>query len=224
MKLVYGERELVIEFCENRVEVLIIEHPEYLTEFLHCLYEPEIMHEKQLILSEGEKILSLEKNADIVWNPFAVDLNTKKILGRLYHELQGISLEEQYEEIGKVNQTIVNYLDRLSMKVPYPISFDTELNVLDLYKMYGVRLETGAESLLEKLTEYLKIVSSLCRTSLVVFVNLKNYLNEIQLKELYQTAFYYKIKILMIEAHQNPKLEAECCNLIDKDLCFIHYE
>ena len=224
MKLVYGERELVIEFCENKAEVLIIENQNYLTEFLGCLYLPENTSEKNLILSDGEKSLSLEKHAEIIWNPFFVDLNNKKILGKLYHELKEISLEEQYEEIGKMNQVIVKYLDHLSMKTPYPICFDTELEVIDLYKIYGIQFENRGLSLLEKVTEYLKIMASLGGVHLVIFLNLKDYFAENQIKELYKIAFYYKINLLLVEAHQNPKLESERCHLLDKDLCLIHYE
>ena len=35
--------------------------------------------------------------------------------------------------------------------------------------------------------------------------------------------FYYKINLLLVEAHQGKNLECEKNQLIDEDMCFIHY-
>lgn len=223
MKIVYGERELILEFRENEIQVITIENKEYFSDFLQNLYNQSLGMEGKMIISEGEKTLPLSKCAEIIWNPFSVDINNKKILGKLYHELKDISSEEQYREICELNSEIVRYLDELSLKVSYPIQFQLEMDVLDLYKMYGVQLEREGQSMFETLLEYLKIMASLCGMHLIIFVNVKNYLSEIQLQELYKTAFYYKINLLLIEAHQSECLEGENNQLIDKDLCFIHY-
>ena len=75
MKFIYGERELTLEFRENEVQVITIENREYFSAFLQNLYNQSQGSEGDIILSEGEKILSLNKVADIVWNPFSVDIN-----------------------------------------------------------------------------------------------------------------------------------------------------
>ncbi len=223
MKIVYGEREFILEFRENEVQVVTIENKEYFSEFLQNLYNQSQGMEGKIILSEGEKTLPLSKYAEIIWNPFSVDINNKKILGKLYHELKDISSEEQYREICELNSEIVRYLDELSLKVSYPIQFQLEMDVLDLYKMYGVQLEKEGQNIFEILLEYMKIVEFLCGIHLIIFVNVKNYLSEMQLQELYKTAFYYKINLLLIEAHQSKCLKSENNQLIDKDLCFINY-
>ena len=223
MKIVYGERELILEFRENEIQVITIENKEYFSDFLQNLYNQSRGMEGKIIISEGEKILSLSKCAEVIWNPFSIDINNKKILGKLYHELNDISSEEQYREICELNSEIVRYLDELCLKVSYPIQFQLEMDVLDLYKMYGVQLEKEGKSMFETLLEYMKIMASLCEMHLIIFVNAKNYFSEIQLQELYKTAFYCKINLLLIEACQSKCLEGENNQLIDKDLCFIHY-
>ena len=35
--------------------------------------------------------------------------------------------------------------------------------------------------------------------------------------------FYYKMNLLLVEAHQGKNLECEKNQLIDEDMCFIHY-
>lgn len=78
MKLIYGERELVMEFRENQVQVAVVENQEYFSILLENLYRQSIGGEGKFIFSEGDKILSLEKQAEIIWNPFSIDMNNKK--------------------------------------------------------------------------------------------------------------------------------------------------
>ena len=223
MKFIYGERELTLEFRENEVQVITIENREYFSTFLQNLYNQSQGSDGNIILSEGEKILSLNKVAEIVWNPFSVDINNKKILSKLFQELKTVSMEDQYAEICELNTKVVHYLDDLNLKIPYPIQFRLELDVLDLYKIYGVKLDTEEIDMFERLLEYVKVLKSLCGVGLLVFVNVKNYLSEMQIKELYKTAFYYKMNLLLVEAHQGKVLECEKNQLIDEDMCFIHY-
>lgn len=174
-------------------------------------------------MSEKEKVISLEKNVEIIWNPFSVDINNKKILGKLYHELEEISLEDNYDEINELNIKVIQYLDHINMKVPYPIQFQVDLNLLELFKMYGVKVETEGNSVFGNIIEYMKILSTLCSVHIIFFINLKNYLSRDQLNELYKNAFYYKIDLLLIEAHQGKPLNYEKNQLIDEDLCLISY-
>ena len=107
MKFIYGEREIVLDFHENEIQVVTIENREYLSAFLQNLYNQSQGIEGNIILSEGEKILPLSKAAEIVWNPFSIDINNKKILGKLFQELKNISIEDQYTEICELNSKIV---------------------------------------------------------------------------------------------------------------------
>lgn len=223
MKFIYGERELNLEFRENEVQVVTIENREYFSAFLQDLYNQSQGIGGKIILSEGEKMLSLNKVVEIVWNPFSVDINNRKILSKLFQELKTISIEEQYTEICELNSKVINYLDELNLKIPYPIQFHLDLDVLDLYKVYGVQLDIEGMDMFERLLQYVKVLKSLCGIQLLVFVNLKNYLSEKQIKELYKTAFYYKMNLLLVEAHQGKKFECEKNQLIDEDMCFIHY-
>lgn len=223
MKFIYGEWELNLEFRENEVQVVTIENREYFSAFLQNLYNQSQGIDGKIILSEGEKVLSLNKVVEIIWNPFSVDINNRKILSKLFQELKTISIEEQYTEICELNSKVINYLDDLNLKIPYPIQFHLDLDILDLYKVYGVQLDTEGIDMFERLLQYIKVLKTLCGIRLLVFINMKNYLSEKQIKELYKTAFYYKMNLLLVEAHQGKNLECEKNQLIDEDMCFIHY-
>ena len=80
-------------------------------------------------------------------------------------------------------------------------------------------MDTEEIDMFERLLEYVKVLKSLCGVRLLVFVNVKNYLSETQIKELYKTVFYYKVNLLLVEAHQGKNLECEKNQLIDEDMC-----
>ncbi len=135
--------------------------------------------------------------------------------------MKKISDEECYQVLGEVYQTITQYLNGLSMKIPYAISFNESIDSQALYKLCNVKMDNDEVDLLQRLIEYVKISGLLCNVKIIVFINLKAYLDESQLLELYKIAFYYKIRMLLIEDVQRDCLESEKHFILDQDDCLI---
>ena len=220
MKMVYGKWGLKFDFCENEAQLLVIENPGTFAEIIWDLQKQLEGEDRQIVLSDDEKLLS-SKYIEIIIDPFRLDINNRKVIGRLYQELKEISNEDFLDYVGNLCTETVNYLEDLSSKLPYSISFNTELDPVNLFKLYDLKLEVETESLLQKLIEYLKVISALCGIKLVIFVNIKNYFNNIQILELYKTAFYCKINLFLIEATQNIRLAGEKIFILDSENCFI---
>ena len=134
-----------------------------------------------------------------------------------------IANEELYEEKEAVNAAIVSYLDKLLSKVPYPITFNLEMDLMGLFKQYEVKMELENVPLFERLINYIQLEKMVCGTKLLIFVNLKDFLDKEQLQELYKTAFYSKIHLLLIESIKKDVLSEEKYCIIDKDRCVIKY-
>lgn len=221
MKLVWGAHNIALTFHENEVLVLTIEKARTFATFVQNVYWQCAGEEGELALSEKDMLISIEDNVSMVWNPFLTDINEKKVINKLYQEMKRISDEEFCRELGEISQGISQYLNELSMKIPYAISFNEGVDSLAIYKLYGVKLENDEVDLLQKLMEYIKVLSLLCNVKVVIFINLKAYLDDVQLLELYKTAFYYKIGMLLIENDQKHCLECEKHFILDQDECLI---
>ena len=65
------------------------------SKYLQELYEQCERKEGKFVLSDNDKELDLSKCVEIIGNPFAVDINNRKILGKLYAELDELSGKEQ---------------------------------------------------------------------------------------------------------------------------------
>ena len=200
MKLVHAPYQLKIDFHENKVQVLVLERAETFAELVGELFAQISGEEGQFLLAD-QKEMDLDKCTEIVVNPFSFEINNRKNLNKLYQEMHMISQEEYF----------------LSK------SMLTDLNEVELFKIYDVKLEDKFSSLLEKLTEYLKILALLRNIRLVILVNLRDYLSSTQVKELYKTVFYYKINVLLVESSQKERLNCEDYHILDEQDCLIEF-
>ncbi len=221
MKLIYPNYNINLELKENQVTVLSVENPKVYAEILGDLWCQMQGNDGAFILSDEEKIKSISKEMECIYNPFALNCNDKKVVTKLYQELRERSEESLLCEGAELNARILEYLEQLFQKVPYNLEYTTDFDVTDLLKSYGVKIESAAESLLEKIVEYIKVQNRICGIRNFVFVGIKQYLSVEELEGLYEFVFYEKINVIIIEANHSPQIFGEKCWLLDKDLCII---
>lgn len=221
MKLVHTKYDLTLEVKENVVTVLSVENPKAYSEILGDIWNQANGGEGAFILSEGNKIKALSKEIECIFNPFAVNCNDKKILTKLYQELQKQANDFLQEETVEINGVLIDYLEKLMNGVPYHLTFDLDLDIGSILKGYNVLMEDTDCSLLEKLMEYMRAMSQICHIRSFVCVNLKSFFSKEELKYLYEFAVYEKINIIVIESIQSEALIGEKGWILDKDLCII---
>lgn len=114
---------------------------------------------------------------------------------------------------------VSNVMDNM----PYILQCNQEGDVTDLFKQLDVKFETNPENLLEKLIDYICVISEVFGKKVFVLVNIKSYFTKDELKLLYKKMFYEKIYLLLIENHDNNDIiEEERVTIIDKDMCVIN--
>lgn len=224
MKLVHAEYGIEIALKENQIPVLVIESPEKFSELIQELYLSKQGEEGKFLLSEADKLLNMGKFLELVVNPFAIDVNEKRIVQKLYQEMEAQVQEQLVLETAEIHSRLISYLEEIAGKVTYPVIFDLEQNVLGLMKTYNVRLETESITMLEKLVEYFRLLHQLCRVEVIVCVNLKSYLSEVELRQLYETVFYEKLALILLENVQREKVDGERICIMDRDWCIIDLE
>lgn len=221
MRITNPKYNLIIEMEENRTDVLIVENPRSMVEIVGGLQKQCDGEEGDFVVSENNEIIKLEKNMCIVVNPFKVDFNDRKILNKLYSELKIIG-NEYYFEKEEINAKIIQLLDSISTNINYNnIAFNLELEWETLFKLYSIKLEQNTDTFLEKIIEYIKILSGLCSIRILCMINIKDFLQEEELKRLYEMAFYNKIQLLLIESKETKSIDNENIYIIDKDRCLI---
>ena len=222
MRLVQRELGLDIELKENVVSVIVVEDVAFRLPMVEELYSQLMGKEGNWLLAENEKNYELGKKAEVILEPFSLELNNKKVKTKLYQDIKTIAQDLCFSQGLEVHSCICNYLESLLEKTPYPVKYEQEWNILELLKAYGVELEEECDSIFEKLFNYIKLINQVCGISIFITVNLKQYLTDEQIGELYKLAMYSKIQLVLIEFNIfGGKLDCEEIYILDKDGCVI---
>lgn len=222
MKLTYSIYGIIFELEENKVNIFIIEDPTVLVEVVYSLSEQCEGQEGEFVLSEENKVLNISKNVSFVKEPFSIDCNNRKILTKLYQELERESITGVEEIQGDFYKSYITYITNLCQKSDFLLTFVDKPELQDILKLAEVKIDVQTQSILEKVIEYIKISSNLLNQHIFVFLNLKLFLSEQEIEELYKECFYRKVHLILIEAtYQMKRVEEKIC-VIDKDKCVIY--
>lgn len=224
MKIVKEQFECPIELEEGRVAVLILEKQEKFTDFVSELKEQLSDNDSGWILSDNGEILPFSKKLELIIAPFATDLNQKRVLTKLYSVMEKRVVEsEMLNEWRILYSSMLGMVSNVMDNMPYILQCNQEGDVTDLFKQLDVKFETNPENLLEKLIDYICVISEVFGKKVFVLVNIKSYFTKDELKLLYKKMFYEKIYLLLIENHDNNDIiEEERVTIIDKDMCVIN--
>lgn len=224
MKMVWSRYGLEIQLCENQISTIVMENPMTFTQFLQAVIRQIDGEEGDLFLSEGDKIFAFSKNVILIDNPLAINCNEKRIVTKLHKELENIVNTEMYEKYSMLNTEIVKFVETVMDTVPYHLEMDYQVNVTEVLKTYDVKIATDETDPLEKMIDYLRALHTICNIKIAMVLNLKQFFNVEQVKQLYEFCFYEKIFLINVEGVKGYLTDVEKCVIIDKDLCLIQSE
>lgn len=205
---------------ENRVNVLVIENRSALVDIVEMLRVQSEGDSGDFVIADETKMYPFHQIARVILEPFSLNINEKKMQTQLYQEMKQEMTESLFMEWNELQQKMIEYLDMVLLKMPYPVTYTENVDINAFLKMAKVSLEEG-EGFLEKIVQYIRILSVLCGVRIVFFLHLKLFLSKEELSALYQEAAYNKIQLVLIESCMCDKMENEDICIIDKDMCMI---
>lgn len=221
VRIAWACNNLDIELEENIILVLTIENTE---EYVKFLSEVNLQSEGEvgtITLSSDGKELNFNKTAEIIFNPFALDMNNKKIITKLYQNIKEVSENSYQEQTIDINSKIVDYMDNLIVDCPYNLEYDIQLDIVSLLKMLNVKISVKTESLLERIIEYIRVCSRICGINIFFGINLKDYLSPNDIDMLYEFIKYEKVNLILVESRKSDNYNCEKHWILDKDRCII---
>jgi CRISPR-associated protein Csn2 len=220
MKIVHSDIENQFVF-NGKINTLVIEENHLFCQYCYSVYEQINEELGKFVLSDKDEILSFPKNVEILTDYFALSLNDKKFIAKLYKHLQGIANEKLYKNGNELTSLIVNFLEELNSESDYPIDYNIESGISEILKAFNVKLSADYSNILEKIIAYINALINLTSVKLIIFVNLKCFLSDDELKNLYQFIKYNEVSVLFLENSIRTKIDDEFIVVIDKDLCEI---
>lgn len=223
MKLVHSDLSADILNDKNVFTEWILESPELYAKYLQELFSQQNGEEGQFVLSHKEKELNIAKSVEIIVNPFNVEINGRKILNKLYTELDQLSKSEiMYTKTLELTGKMQEYMLELEQNTEYILEFDMDLDMTALFKTVGIRHEEQETDFFERLIRYIKIAVNVLSTKVFVFINIRSYLTDLQMQELIKEISYQEVKALFIENQERSCMEGGRRYIIDADGCEIY--
>ncbi|MGF6907548.1 type II-A CRISPR-associated protein Csn2 [Fusobacterium sp. PH5-44] len=222
MKLIYSNLEKHIVFQENTINEIIIENPNYFYNFIYELKSQINGNPGKFVLSDNNKELNISKEFEIITDFFSIDLNDKKITTKLYNELKSISYSEDiYLKTQTLLSNLEEYLSEIEFLSEYNFSFNSELDIVNVFKAYGINFDINNNKFIDKFFQFISLIHDLLNKKVIVLINMKSFISKEELSALYSMIAYKKIHLLLIESNEKYKLDSEARTIIDKDICEI---
>lgn len=211
-----------IYFKENAVNILEIYNQKLFSNFISYINEQSnegTEEDNKIILMDEEKRLKIDKMVYVLTDLFNIDFNSKKIINKIYNMLNQNIKNRQDNEIENTILQLRHYLVEEINEIPFEFNINSEIEMLDLLKAFNVKIDSSCyTTMVEKIEFVINILASLKIARVLVIPNLKTYVNEDELLEIYKYSIYNNINLLVIEnRHSEKLLKYEQKNIIDEN-------
>lgn len=220
MKLRINGFENEIRLIQNHANVIQIRNPKLLSHFIEVLNEKinDIDNNEIVLLDENNQELNFSKKVYLLIDVFNIDFNSKKILNKIYDLISNNIDVEQGNFINSINNNIKKKLINEINELPFSFNLKDSIDSYDLLKMYNVRIDIFSyTNPLNKIELLIEILSILKIADILIIPNLKSYLSEEELLELYKYGMYNNINIILLESRRWKKINYEKIIYIDEE-------
>lgn len=204
MNLVFDEIDTAISINNRFINVIQVEQPKLFSRLLCSLMsckgrEAEIPY---TIWDDREEELNPTNAFLIVTNPVDLPWKDKGINNKLYGRMNDLMMEddELRQKLSELQTTLNTSISFLGLQLRSDVRFNLEWNLQNYLKCFGfsVDLEDNV-TLLDNLISFIDYIFDLKIYRVLLFVNLKIFLTENELKELYSHVIFLGLRVLLLE-------------------------
>ena len=220
MKLCIDYIDNAIEFIDDNINVMEIENKKYFYRLVNDLND----------IANGQSVENIKfftSNFDeedysnkikVVSDYFNIEMNDRRIIGEIEKFIIKNTEDNSKKEVAKYYAKIRDIYSKISNSLELPLKYSEDVQYDKIIKNIGFYIE-NRNDLIDNLLLLIDIEKTFKINKLIVFVNLKQYLNENELIELYKYSIYNNVNILLIDTLMYKKLlKYEKKFIIDNDL------
>lgn len=220
MKIKINYLENIIQLNDEKVFSIEIENKNYFYRLISNLYSiinSEIVEEITVYDNE-DKELNISNKAKIFINFFNFEFDSKKYTNDINKYIINEMDENDKINLLKSYNKLIETFIKILNKSDLPLQILEDITVDNIIKNLKLTINSK-NSLLDNLMLLIELEKTLKTNNLLIFVNLKQYLTNQELIELYKYAIYNKIKILIIDSQSyGGTLDYENKLIIDSNL------
>lgn len=222
MELTIFELRHKIKFTDEYVNVLEIQNKKFFVEIISRLhqvfYGEEII--QSFVLTENNNSTILKNEFLIVDNPFMLSYVSKVVCAKLQKFI--IDKIQQTDELKEIELLIEKLKVKFSdvfLDLNLELEYNQSVNSLDFLKILTPKIDfVDFENVSNTYKNLINILSKLNLYKFIIFVGLRDYLNEEEIIDIYKTAKVFGVNLLVIENNHQNLLPYENKLIVDKDL------
>ena len=213
--------DLQVEIAEGIKPVLEIHNKKLLRSVIEAVhYKVNDGITNDVVILNGEKEVSFASMVCIVESPLSVEVNTKKMVGKLYKRLEeGLNVNYDIKlQIMDYMNKISTMIDEESQSLMFPVTRSDDVSLVDLLKIFNYRIDCSITNILDKLYSFVDIIGEFRIYDLVLFLDISFYLEKEELGMFLSYMESKKILYLLIESERYPRISDETVYRIDDEL------
>ena len=195
----YIENEIIL--LDNKIFTLEIENKSYFYRLINDfnLVSKNVLSDNIKFFDDKNSEIDLSNKIDVVVDYFNIDFNSKKITNSLYKLISTNIGDDDKSKLENYYVKIKNVLSKSFLDYNLPLIINDEFNIEIVLKLLKVNIESK-NNLLDNLFLLIDINNIFHINELIIFVNLKQYLSNDELLELYKYCLYNNVRILLIDS------------------------
>ena len=189
MKIRINGLENEIELYDNRINVIEIKNTRYFSNVIGILNDKinGLESSEIFLLDSNNEELKINKECHLVLDLFNIEYNSKNILNKIYEQIERNVNNNQDYEIENLLLKMRNYLIQEINELPFEFVMKNEIEVSEILKLFNLKIDKeNYQTLLEKVEILIDILATLGAAKILIIPNLKLYLSEEELVELYK--------------------------------------
>ena len=204
---------------KNNVNVIEIENKKYFYRFVNDLYSIyNIGYSDDVSFFKKGEEKNVNGKIKIFINFFDFQFDSKKYINDLSKYVNENIDEGDRNNLVNLYNKIIKLYKRILNNIDLPLNIEEDITIDNLTKFVKISINYHNE-LLDNLLLLIDLEKVLNTKNILVFVNLKQYLNKTELIELYKYAIYNEIKLILIDSQSyGTTIEYEKKLIIDEDL------
>lgn len=211
-----------MDFDNAHMRAMIVEDKRMFVGYLEELIAQQSGENGRFTLHSDESQVEIRGHLKTVTDPFDLDCNVRDILAGVQSDLISCANGEQrYLETSELIGDINAYLEKLNYDLDLSIDFK-EVVIQDLIKLANPRVHTSGKCLLERICDYLALLTRYSKIQVVVFAGLVNYLSREDMILFREFVDYNSINVLLMESHTLDPSCFDNLTIIDSDLCELY--
>lgn len=199
-------------YIENEITSIVIESPIIYRNIAYNL-------RNEIVLSEEDNILDIDKYGLIIYNPFDLNINDPRLIKLMYKRLDKYRTEEYNIRIASVNEEIKKIVYDLSLNLDVAVEVGADIDFQKLLTSINLKfVDPTFESFIEMFIKYLKIYLMFTSTKVIFTFGLISLFSKEELDELVKEISLLDVNIVDFKIQQN---NIKSSIIIDKDWCII---